>query len=90
MNGQYIHGLVFSPDWQTDKIGRLQGKNVDEGGSDPNAAMASQTFTKRGGHLPINLWNGTPPNLLDSYAINYSDEGYMKPAGARICSIRSA
>lgn len=42
VNGEAIHGVVMSPDWQAFDIGRKQGKSVDINGGDPNATMKSQ------------------------------------------------
>lgn len=52
VNGGYIHGVRFHPDWQAAKIGQLQGESVDIGGGDPNAAMRSQRDC---GYLPLIL-----------------------------------
>lgn len=92
MNGQYIHNEPMSTDWQTDKIGRVQGRPVDGYGSDPNAAMKSQLYQTRGGYLPTGDWNPTDPNTLDQIAMNYSDDAYLKPDGGidYFDSIRSA
>lgn len=82
-NGQYIHGQRMSPDWQTNKISRIQGTPVDSGGSDPNAAMSSQLYAKTGGYLPYSDWNPAEPNLLDTEAQNYGEEAYLKPDGGK-------
>lgn len=42
VNGGYIHGARFHPDWQAAKIGQLQRRSVDVNGGDPNATMKSQ------------------------------------------------
>lgn len=85
MNGQYIHGIRMSPDWQTNKIGRIQGTSVDMGGSNPNAAMKSQVFVPQsdtsGGYLPYADWDPIKAEILDKEAANYGDEGYVKPDG---------
>ena len=79
-NGQYINGVSMSPDWQVDKISRLQGTPVDAGGSDPNAAMNSQLYPRGGGYLPIEDWNGNGM-ALDSEAANFGDSAYIKVTG---------
>ena len=42
VNGGYIYGQRFHPDWQASKIGQIAGVSVDTGGSDPNSCMKSQ------------------------------------------------
>jgi len=83
INGQYIHGQTFSIDWQVNKISRIQGYSVDGTGSDPNAAMNSQTYSKEGGYLPSNMWTLTAPALLDRYAQDYSTRAFVKPASGK-------
>jgi len=83
MNGQYIHGQVFSVDWQVSKITRIQGYPVDNNGSDPNSAMNSQMYSKEGGYLPINMWTLTAPALLDRYAQDYSNRAFVKPTSGK-------
>ncbi len=78
MNGKYIHGEDFSIDWQVSKVARLQGRGVDNYGSDPNAAMDSQTYSKRGGYLPVAAWDEMKAEALDRDAMDYSDSGYFK------------
>lgn len=79
-NGELMHGIPCSPDWQTDKIGRLQGRPVDINGSDPNAAMDSQLFDKQGGHLPQTDWNpANNPQEYDVTAMDFSSRDYTKP-----------
>jgi hypothetical protein len=82
----------MSEDWQNNKVSRIQGKPVDTGGSDPNAAMKSQLYAQNGGYLPALDWNPAEPNLLDTEAMNYGDDAYLKPDGGAdiFDSIRSA
>ncbi len=80
-NGEYQHGARMSPDWQTDKISRIQGTPVDSGGSDPNAAMASQMYEKKGGYLPRLDWNPANGAQLDTEAQDYGEQSYLKPDG---------
>lgn len=82
-NGMYIHGQVFSVDWQVNKIARIQGYDVDGAGSNPNAAMNSQMYSKEGGYLPVNMWTLTAPALLDRYAQDYSNKAFVKPASGK-------
>lgn len=77
--GELIWGIPMSPDWQADKISRIQGRSIDIDGSDPNAAMASQIFSQTGGYLPASAWQ--PGAELDNAAQDYSDEAYLKPNG---------
>lgn len=92
--GGYIYNQRFHPDYQAILIGKIQGTNVDVGGSDPNAAMKSQCYIQ-GGYLPweecpIHLEtdglavSGNPNNYvadLANEASNYGGEGFVKPDG---------
>lgn len=81
VNGRYIHGERMSPDWQVDKISRIQGKPVDFEGSDPNSAMSSQMYQNKGGYLPCMDWDAAKSMVLDTEAQNYGDKAYLKPDG---------
>lgn len=84
MNGKYIHGADFSIEWTKSKISRLQGNDVDSGGSEPNAAMDSQTYSKNGGYLPKLDWGLTLDiEKLDLEATDYSNSGYVKPTSGK-------
>ena len=65
----YIHGLRFHPDWQAKKIGQKQGRNVDENGADPKAAMSS---LRDDGSLIIDLWPLTLANGNTEVTANWS------------------
>ncbi len=52
VNGGYMRGMRFHPDWQAAKIGQLQGESVDVNGGDPNMAMRSERDC---GFLPSTL-----------------------------------
>ena len=56
----YIHNLRFHPDWQAKKIGQKQGRNIDDNGADPKAAMSS---LRDDGSLILDLW---PLNLANN------------------------
>lgn len=78
VNGGYIHGFRFSPEWQTDKIKRIQGYSVDLYGSEPNAAMKSQVYSYNGGYLLDTQWDYLRAELLDSNASANGDAAYLK------------
>lgn len=81
-NGQLIHGIPMSAEWQTSKVSRLQGFDVTTQGSNPNQAMNSQLYSRKGGYLPQSDWKVlVPPESLDDEASNYGDSGYLKPDG---------
>lgn len=92
--GGYIHGKRFSPDWQANRIGEIQGSSIDIGGSDPNAAMKSQCYPNKGGYLPFedapfSLAKDGPdgsgfgrwPAALTDEATNYGDAGFVRVDG---------
>lgn len=95
-NGEFIHGVRMSPEWQAKQIGEIQGKAVDIEGSDPNAAMKSQTF-RDGGYLPYDhspvtlekdgLSQSVDPFFfsepLDEEAKRYGNAGFVKPSGGK-------
>lgn len=75
VNGGYINSQRFSPSFQADKISYIQGWDIDERGSDPNAAMKSQ---RDYGYLPITL--EMDPEK-DTRAKGYHVAGYVKVDG---------
>lgn len=78
VNGGYIHGFRFSPEWQTSKIGRIQGYLVDTNGSEPNAAMKSQVYSYNGGYLLDTQWDYLRAAQLDTDATTNSNAAYLK------------
>jgi hypothetical protein len=71
VNGGYIWGEHFEPGWQADKITKIQGRNIDEYGADPNSAMKSQ---RDYGYAPSS-------DPVDEVAIDYRVAGYVKVDG---------
>lgn len=69
VNGGYIHSQTFSASYQADKISAIQGWNIDDRGSDPNAAMKSQ---RDFGYLPQGA------KYDDALAQNKRVAGYVK------------
>jgi hypothetical protein len=102
VNGGYIKGRRFHPDWQAAKIGKLQGQTVDLTGGDPNMAMRSERDC---GFLPIEdspyllatstmgqtSWQTFDP-ALDSIAIETRVAGFVTVDGTNdiFDNIRSA
>lgn len=70
--GGYIHSRRFSPDWQARKITSIQGFDIDDRGSDPNAAMKSQ---RDYGYLP--KASELAPDA-DTLALGYHVAGWVK------------
>lgn len=52
VDGGYMYGRRFHPDWQSAKIGELQGQSIDVSGADPNAIMRAE---RDAGFLPYEL-----------------------------------
>lgn len=91
VNGGYIKGTRFHPDWQAAKIGQLQGSTVDINGGDPNMAMRSERDC---GYLPhdatqysldnapmgLTGWQSYDP-ALDKVAIDNHVAGFVTVDG---------
>lgn len=75
VNGGYIRGQRMSPEWQVKKIGEIQGFAVDTGGSDPNAAMKSQT--NPWGYVTDTEWQAND----EAHAGERGNIGYVKVDG---------
>lgn len=75
LDGGYIRGERMSPEWQVKKITEIQGFSVDTGGSDPNAAMKSQT--NPWGYVTTNEWM----NNDETHAGERGNIGYVKVDG---------
>lgn len=71
VNGAYIWGQRFSPEWQAKKISLIQGRDIDLNGADPNSTMKSQ---RDYGYAPYDFHD-------DNVAYDNRVAGYVKVDG---------
>lgn len=93
LNGGYIYGSRFHPDWQAAKIGQEQGYSIDFSGGDPNKVMKSQidygylpyesappALTLESNTIENTGWKSFDPSL-DIAAAPYKEMGFVKVDG---------